>query len=1124
MNKLICLKREERLGTILKITLLSLLLMPGASFAWANNSLGQVKISIERKSVKIKVVLKDIEKQCELRFFYNPRRVDVTRVVTVDFHYAPLEEALDKIFEGTAIRYEFRGRQVLLFPEQKEEEESVDATQSASPDKVVSVTKKEISGVVTDEKNQPMAGVNVIEKDTSNGAVTDINGQYKLQVSDETSVLVFSFIGYLPQEISVNAQTKINVQMQQDIVTLNDVIVVGYGTENRKDLTGAISSVKNEDMNLGGSTLNVAQAIQGRAAGVRVQQADNSPGGVISVTIRGGNSINSTNEPLYVVDGLISANGNTINPNDIEDIQILKDASAAAIYGARGANGVVLITTKKGKAGKMTIEADLSQGVQSSRYNPKMITGQQSYDYLTKLAAENGDASPFPSGMPIADTNWWDEGTRGGRVLNGTVSLSKNEKDSKVYVSANYNKQVGILKPTDFERMSGRIGLEKKLHEKLNLGANLYGSYSKSNALEYGDNILGNIYGMIVSSPAIPVRNADGSYYRVSGRDNVIAGNLLRTNVFKTRIFNGNAFLDYQIIKNLSLHVGGGFEYWVNENGKYVPTSLVQGQKYNGVAQRINKNTFRWLNEQYLTYKYNNDVHSVTAVLGFSNQKDVSEGLGAGASQFSTDAYLYYNLYGGTAPAPGASLPSSYRYDILYRSFFTRVNYSFHDKYLFTFSLRDDQSSKFPSKNRHGIFPAGAIGWKVSGEPFMKDVKIISDLKLRLSYGITGNDRGTSEYDYLTRFGSYGYTISPGNFVAGLEPSSLANPNLKWETTAQLDIGADMTFLEGRIGVTVDYYQKKTTDLLLAVPIGNWWGFPTQTVNSGKITNRGFELSINSTNLKTNSLKWNTSFNFSMNRQVAAELADNVKIISTRTSNPSGVVSAQEFSRLEPGKELGVIYGYQYAGVLKTGETYAPQPDGKPGDPKFVDVNGNGTLSPDDRTYLGNTIPRLIAGLGNDFRYKSFDLNIFFQGAFNYNLYNMNRLVMESTTSTDVLNRWVKDTNENTDVPRDGYFKAKYGSYVNSRFVEDASHVRLKVLSIGYNLSTSQLKNLKFVGNLRIYASVQNLLTITKYSGTDPEANAHIHSSTSSNLNGGIDFNTFPAYKTFMAGITLTLN
>jgi TonB-linked SusC/RagA family outer membrane protein len=663
------------------------------------------------------------------------------------------------------------------------------------------------------------------------------------------------------------------------------------------------------------------------------------------------------------------------------------------------------------------------------------------------------------------------------------------------------------------------MGAEKKFSERVKVGANFYGASTTSNLQRYNADITAPLFSILTAAPAIPIYNADGSYYKYLGKDNALAVLMEPTNVSTSRLINGNIFIDYEIIKNLTYHFSAGSEYTQRTAGQYTPRTLVAGAANRGIAQEQMSTNFRWLTEQYLTYKYNTGVHAFTALVGTSNQKDVFESLGAGSSNYSTDVFLFYNLFAGANPTvQGAAVPNSSRIDGKLTSYYGRLNYSYDDKLLATFTIRDDGSSRFGPNNRHGIFPSGAVAWKLTNEKFIENLNTFSNLKVRVSYGITGNDR-IGDYAFMSRFSSYGTSIGSG-FVSGIEPASLSNNNLKWENTAQTNIGLDMGFLKGKINATIDLYNKKTTDLLLAIPVGQWWGFSSQLTNAGSIQNRGIELSVNTENVRSKDFTWNTTFNIAYNKQKVLELANSVKLISTNTANPSGVVSGREFTRLEPGKELGVLYGFQYAGVIKSGETYAPQPNSKPGDPKYVDVNGDGKITPDDRTYMGNTNPRYIGGFGNDFSYKGFDLNIFFQGALGYNLYNMNRLVLESTTSTDALNRWVSGKNENTDIPREGYFLSTYGSYVNSRFVESASYVRLKSISLGYNVPVHLVKQIKFIDGLRIYASGQNLATFTKYTGTDPEVNTH----SGSNVGGGIDFNSFPAFRTFVFGLKLTIH
>ncbi|KQX15780.1 TonB-dependent receptor [Flavobacterium sp. Root420] len=977
--------------------------------------------------------------------------------------------------------------------------------------------EKTVKGTITDQNGLPLPGVNVTVKGSGKGVQTDVDGSFAITVPDNATKLIVTYIGMEDQEVTITgAPLKI---IMKEVGQKLDEVVVGYGKAKKKDLTGSVSSIGKDNLNLGGTVSNVGQALQGRASGVQVQQNSYAPGTSPSIVIRGGNSINNSNAPLYVVDGFITSTGASISPNDIENIQVLKDASSTAIYGARGANGVILITTKKGKLGKMQVEAEISDGFQNIIKEPSLLNGQQYADIQNAIAKENGRPPVFPASFPVANTNWFDAATRPGEVLNRTLTFSGSDKTSKFFLSGNYIKQTGAIENTDFERYSVRMGGEKRFNDKLNIGTNFYGASSEGNNSDFGDNILSPMFSVQTAPPSIPIYNADGSYYKFQGKDNALALLLEPTDHTINRLANGNMFLDYEIIKGLTYHFGAGAEWQEVIQGKYTPSTLVAGAALKGSGSEENRTYFRWSTEQYLTYKFNISEHSISAMIGTSNQKDTYERVRAAGTGFSNDLLTYYNLQGAAVYLK----PETEKTETKLTSYFSRLNYSFADKYLLSFTIRKDGSSRFGPNNRFGIFPSGAVAWKMSNESFIQNLNTFSELKLRASYGITGAD-GIGDYAYMNRLTSWGVTIGDGNFVGGTEPANLANPNLKWEQTAQTDIGLDMGFFNDRLTATIDFYKKRTTDALINVPVGGWWGFSTQRVNSGVIDNQGIELGLSSTNFRNDKFTWTTSLNVAYNKQEVVSLADNVKIISQNTSNPSGTVSGQEFTRLEPGKEMGVLYGYKYAGVIKTGETYAAQPLSVAGDPKYVDVNGDGTITADDRTYLGNSTPHYIAGLNNDFKYGNFDLNIFFQGAFDYSVYNMTAMVGESSTSTDALNRFVVGTNENTDIPRDGYYKSKYGSYVNSKFVEEASYLRLKNVSIGYSIPESVLKQAKFIDSIRLYAIGQNLLTITNYSGNDPEINGHTASATSQNIGGGIDFNSFPASRTFILGIKVAIH
>lgn len=975
-----------------------------------------------------------------------------------------------------------------------------------------------IKGKVVDNKGLPLPGATVRVKGTQIAVVTDANGQFSVE-AQPGAVLVVNFIGYITTEAKVTGGS-ITIQLQEDNKSLQEVVVVGYGAVKKSDLTGSVSSVKADDMNLGGTTSSLGQAIQGKAAGVQVQQNNFAPGGALSITVRGGNSINTSNEPLYVVDGFISDNGNQISPNDIEDIEVLKDASATAIYGSRGGNGVVLITTKKGKIGKVAIDADVSNGQQYNTYKPSLLTGPEYASIQNATAIEDGKPAPFGASTPIANTNWLAASTQNATVSNRSLSISSGDQNSKLYVSGNYINQLGVLKNTNMERYSARIGTEKTLNEDIKIAANFYGASTNSNLQTYPGNILAPMFSILTAPPSAPIYNANGTYnFYVppggSGLQNALANLIEPTNNAGNKLINGNVTLDYQLFKNLTYHLNAGSEYSSSVNGQYIPSTLPAGQANGAMANEQSFYSFRWLVENYLTYKFKiNKDHDFTVLAGTSNQKDIAESLSAASKGFSTDDFLYYNLGAGALTnGYGSSKNVSDNTD-----YFGRVNYSYKDKLLVTATLRDDGSSKFGPNNRFGLFPSGAIAYRLTDESFIKNLNTFSNLKARLSYGVTGNDR-VPNYLYLGTFTNYNTVVgTDGILLPGVEPGSLPNPNLKWESTAQLDAGLDMGFSNDRIQVTVDFYRKVTSDLLTQIPIGQQTGQAFEWVNGGSIRNEGVELGINTVNIRTNNFGWNTSFNIAYNNQICLTLAPGITEIDGSTANPSGTVSGQQFTKLVPGQPLGELYGYVYEGVIKSGENYTPEPGAKPGDPKYKDVNGDGLITPADRTYLGNTTPRFTGGFGNDFQYKGFNLNIFFQGAFGYKLYDMNRLVLESTTSTDALNRFVAGTNENTSVPREGYYLSQYGSYVNSRFVENASYLRLKSLALSYTLPRSIFAHVKHIQGLRIYGEAQNLFTITSYKGTDPEENVH-----TTNTGGGLDFAGFPAFRTVAFGIRLSL-
>lgn len=990
---------------------------------------------------------------------------------------------------------------------------------------------KKVSGVVKDNAGEPIAGANVVVKGTTNGTVTDMDGKYTLD-APTNATLVISFIGYTTKEIKAGSQNVVNAVLDEDAIGLNEVVAIGYGYQKKKDLTGSVSSVSAKDMVMGGTVSNAAQALQGKTAGVQVSQTSKAPGGSISVRVRGSNSISSTNEPLYVVDGFPSSEGLNINPNDIESMQILKDASATAIYGARGANGVVLITTKRGKSGENKISYNGYLGAQKIINPFELLNGK---DYMNLQNAlfkevagqentENGAYTPSQLQSDV-NTDWIDVCTRLGLVQDHNIQFQGGSEKTKVLTSLGYYNQEGILKNTDFSRISGRVNVDQTINNYIKAGATIYAHREMSKYQQYSGNIVNSnvLLGILSYDPTVKAYNEDGSYGRVPGGrgDNPLANLLERKNDSRNDKFNGSAYLEIHPLKGLIAKATGGVEVMNNFQGTYLPASTYQGGIDNGVASTYDYSGTRQIFEGLVNYMETfNKVHDLGAMVGYTYEKFTGEYRRINAKDFSTDVFGYNNL---GAAAQKTSIASNKTENILI-SFFGRINYTLMDKYLATVTIRRDGSSRFGANNRWGTFPSGSLAWRMSEEDFIKNLNVFSNLKLRAGFGVTGNER-IGDYASFALMANTHLTMDGAGNLAGMHmnQTSPSNPDLKWETTQQYNIGLDMGFFNNRLSVSVDGYFKKTNDLLLNMDMPFYTGFVSGQSNVGSIQNRGFEIDLTSHNM-TRDFIWDTKFNFSLNRNKVLDLGTNGEIL-IKSSKPMGTVTEQEYAVVREGKPLGSLFGYRYVGVLQEGENYSLQPGAKPGDPKFADTDGNGVLDDKDREIIGQANPDFIFGLTNNFAYKGFDLSVFFQGSVGNELLNMSRMNMELNRSTDALNRWTP-TNTNTNMPRNGfYYTAKgKGGYINDYFIEDASFLRLKNLTLGYTVPFK-----KVVSSCRVYASVENLFTITGYSGWDPEVDTKAYdtaknsgSNQTANVGAGLDFNAYPSMRTYTIGLNIT--
>jgi len=992
--------------------------------------------------------------------------------------------------------------------------------------------QRTVTGTVTDAKDgTSVPGVSIVVKGTTTGTLSDINGNYSVKISDD-QVLVFSFIGYNTQEIAVGSQSVINVALVQSAELLDEVVVVGYGTTKKKDLTGAIATVNTKQMNLGGTVTNAAQALQGKTAGVVVTQSSSAPGQSATVRIRGLNSISSSNEPLYVVDGFPSTSGSDINPNDIESMQILKDASATAIYGARGANGVIMITTKRGKQGASHISFSGNTTMQTIKNPFNMLNGKEYMTLANDLYREIDGQQDQQYGVysetqlqSTVNTDWIAETTRTGRIQDYNLQFQGGNDKTRMLGSVGYFNQDGILKNTSYTRISARVNVDQTINDYVKAGVTMFGQRGNSNYQVYDGNILQSnvLLGILTYDPTVPVYNEDGTFGRPPGGkgDNPLANLVSRTNDQVSDKYNGNIYLEVEPIKGLTARFNSGAEIRNGFTGTYLPKSTYQGGIDNGVASTADSKYTRGLFDAVVTYsKVLMDVHSFSIMGGAAYEKTVASSDYIGVKGFSTDAYLYHNIGAASTLTTRRSAKS----ESMLRSYFGRLNYSYNDKYLATFTLRSDASSRFGAENQVGLFPSGSFAWRMDQEDFIKNLDVFSNLKFRISYGVTGNDQ-VGNYASLALVSATHLTYDGSTNTGGthLNQGTPENPLLKWESTAQYNTGFDMGFFNSRLMAVLDLYYKKTSDLLLSKSLPMYSGFTSGISNVGDMENRGFEIELTSRNL-IQEFKWDTKFSYSMNRNKIISIPDG-KDIYLGTSKPMGNVSEESFAVIREGESLGSLFGYEYIGVLQTGETYAPQPNSVAGDPKFADISGpegipDGKITSADRTIIGHAYPKAVLGLTNTFSYKNFDLTNFWYAALGQDMLNMNRMNLEWNRTAESLDRW-STTNTGTDIPRNGFYYSKYGGYTNSHFIEKASFLRMKTLTFGYTLPTKS----KYMQSLRLYFMAENLIVITNYSGWDPEVDTKAYESggvgTTANAGAGLDFNSYPSMKSFTFGLNL---
>jgi TonB-linked SusC/RagA family outer membrane protein len=979
---------------------------------------------------------------------------------------------------------------------------------------VVNGTVKSADGTET------MPGVNVLIKGTTQGTATDIDGSFSIEVPSSESVLVFSFIGYKQQEVRVGNSSTINVKMDLDLSSLSEVVVVGYGTQERAKVTGAISSVGSEEIRAL-PVPNLASAIQGRAAGVQVTNAG-APGTDPIVRVRGIGTVGN-NEPLFVIDGVPAGGLNQINPADIESIEVLKDASAAAIYGSRAANGVILVTTKKGTVGKMQVNFDSYYGTQQAWKQLDLLNRDQYIAFGRELLANGNQPAPqrFDNLGDLAnvETDWQGEMFRTAPIQDHNLSISGGNEKALYNVGLGYFAQEGIMRGTDFERVSFRANTEFKLNKYVNFGQTLTVAYSSRNNEPFTGG-RSQLEHMVKQVPYIPVRDETrlGGFRspdRVDGSDpeNPVLNAEIRQNRQQDYKILGTAYIDVMPFEGFKYRFLVGMDIANGINDQFTPRFFA-GDFNNQPFATIQQTTSNFVSPLFsnqFSYKksiakHNFDVLAVIEQQTFKN----SSLTGAGQNNLTNDVRVLQGVQNQTTTS------NLIEYALI--SYVGRINYDYAQKYLFSASVRRDGGSRFGPNNKWGTFPSVSLGWRLSEEGFMKSLTAVSELKLRGSYGQTGNDR-IGDYVYQGTINSNLFYNFDGSLQGGGTITALANADLRWESTKMTNIGLDLGLFNDRFNMSFEWFDNTTEGMILGVPIPPSLGFDGAPVaNVGTVNNRGVELTLGYR-------KYTGDFQFAIDGNIGFVKNELVSLGTGRTIFGPGF-QGDPLTFTEEGKPIAYFYGWVADGIIQQGETAPGQPNSRPGDIRFKDINSDGVINANDRTNLGHYLPDFTYGVNFSANYKNFDFTLFMQGVQGNEIFNNLRFHTEGMTrlfnaSTVVLDRWTP-TNTNTNVPRAVSGDPNRNARASSRFVEDGSYLRVKNITIGYTLPSTALTSWTngYVSKVRVYLLTQNPLTFTKYTGYDPEIAAR--TGINASLGTGIDYGQFPAARTFIGGIQFT--
>lgn len=1118
--------RIMRLTTFL--FLVSLLKMSASVYS-------QEVLTIKMKNVTLKEMFTEIERVSEFSVFYNDTDLDMARKVTIDFEKKPINGILSTVLKDSNISYEIKENHIIL-------------TKISTKNRKQA---KQIHGAVTDESNSPLPGVSIFIKGKQVGTTTDFDGQYSIEAS-EGDILVFSYLGMKTSEVVVGSQEVINIALAEDTNTLDEIMVVGYSSKRKGDVAGSISSVSGAELNQTRSE-NFTQALQGRAAGVYVKSNSGQPGGAVSVRVRGIGGVNNS-DPLYIIDGVqmggVGKDDNSnplasINSNDIESIDILKDAASAAIYGARAANGVVIITTKRGKSGAPKFDYRGSFGVQnmSNPNNFTLLNANQYANVVNQTLIGDGSSPIFGGSDPAypsdlfpspeslgAGTDWLDAITvDNATVQEHQIAVSGGSDKNTYYLSLNYTDQNGIISNTYFKRYSIRVNTDNKVSNAITIGNSLMVSNSKSNNTKaFRDGETGVLNNALTMAPTIPVYNEDGSFSGqphpfyppkrnpVSELENNIDSNINTTII-------GNVYGDVKFGKGISFKTNFSVNLQYNTGEKFQPT-YSEGTLSKSVSEvgASSSDLYSWIWNNVLSYKLDLNDHHLSALAGTEAIENTYNIL-SGTSTYTDDSIRIVSSQGSET-----SSVDQYKAGSSLISYFGNISYNYDGKYYIDGNIRKDGSSKFGSNNRWGVFPSVSAAWRISGEEFFPEEGKVNDLKIRASYGEVGNDK-IGDFTYIAGLKNvfYGFGDVTGVFTNGLAVDALSNPNLKWETSKQINVGFDISMFDYKLTIGADYFKTDVTDMLMPLPIPAITGINgstdlillgSVTSNVGSLTNKGFELEAS----------WNdTVGEFTYSVGVNLTTFDNeVTDIGNNDQLWGQGIQGENVSRTVVGGGLGEFYGYEVDGIFQNqaevDAAAVQNPNTAPGDYRYKDLNGDNVIDADDRTTIGSPIPDFTYGVTFNLEYKDFNLGMLWSGTQGNEIFNANRIDLEASGRTNfnksntVLNSWDGPGTSNT-IARRIASDPNQNRRVSSVFVEDGSYFALRNLKVGYSIPKDAISKVGLT-NAELYLSSQNLLMFTQYSGFDPE----VGNAGGSNLNAGIDNDLYPHASTVTFGVNLS--